>query len=50
MPETRKQEISKMLEDINAELKLKYPEDEHAWLHDVIKWKTKLEVEACQLG
>jgi len=48
MPETmktRKQEVSELLDDLDAEIMQKYSEIEHAWLYNAIAQKVKLEIE-----
>lgn len=52
MPETvktRLQEVSELLDELDAEIMQRYPEIEHAWLHNTIAQKMKLEIEFSSL-
>lgn len=41
--------ISEQLDEIDAEIMKRYPEIEHAWLHNTIAAKVKLEIEYAKL-
>lgn len=45
---TRKEEIEEMMDAIDDQIRARYPEIEHAWLHNAIGKKMKLEMEWCR--
>lgn len=42
---TRKEELETLLDDLDAAIMAKYPEEIHDWLHYAIAQKVKLELE-----
>lgn len=42
---TRKEELEELIDDIDDQIRMRYPEIEHAWLHHTIAKKVKLEID-----
>lgn len=46
---TRLEELDEMLDNLDDEIRAKYPEIENTWLHDIIAKKVKFEIERAKL-